>query len=512
MMLRWVFVGLIAVFTSNAVADELDVLPQNVAEDTPWNDVEEDEVEDMALLQQKTLVASPRAPNHTAPYLIPLRRELSPVIRRGKVVSHRASYSGLIHVGYPNPQEFRVVFDTGSAHVVLPSVDCRSSACLKHARYDITTSQTGEAIYLDGRTVQPGRVGESVTIGFGTAKVTGDFVRERVCVGPVATQPGELPGPCVTSQAVMATEMSSRPFDQFKFDGIVGLGLPTLALNNNFSLFDHFANSGQLAFPYFSFFLAEGDDGEVSEIAIGGHNPEHLLEPISWVPMAKPELGYWQVKILAVHINGTKTDMCDAGDCHGILDSGTSHFGIPSSTSDTFNELLTTKAGDQRDCRLVNAPVVLLELRGLNITLYPENYMRLMPVPADVLGDANITVSPGVVLQDNPAAAAEDSVNQSALDNSTQPGDTSELLCTPKLLPVSWPEPVGPNVFILGEPVLQRYYTVFDWAQQRSGFALASHLRPPAGMPKQGGAEAASPPQDEIVLLQVTVSVTRVRA
>uniref|UniRef100_A0A7S4Q7Q5 Peptidase A1 domain-containing protein n=1 Tax=Alexandrium monilatum TaxID=311494 RepID=A0A7S4Q7Q5_9DINO len=484
--------GVLALLLFRAAADG-DGLPG-------YSDAEETEVEDMALLQQKTHLRFPNST--TAPYLIPLRRELSPVIRRGRVVSHRASYSGLIRVGQP-AQEFRVVFDTGSAHVVLPSVACGSTACMKHVRYDIWASETGEAIYLDGRAVPPGRVGESVTIGFGTARVTGDFVRERICFGPVAKQ-GEKPGPCVRSQAVMATEMSARPFEQFGFDGIVGLGLPALALNGNFSLFDQLARSGQAALPRFGFFLAEGDDGEAGEIAVGGHNPERLLEPISWVPTAKPELGYWQVKILAVHINGMKMDICAGGDCHGILDSGTSHLGIPSAASDTFNELLTQPAGGAQDCRRVDAPAVLLELSGLNITLYPENYMRLKPLPPDILGDANITVSPQVVLQDSPVR--EDAGDASQADNATL---TQELLCTPKLLPVSWPEPVGPNVFILGEPVLQRYYTVFDWAGHRAGFALASHLRPPRREPERTPPErpATQLQDDLVVLLQVTVSV-----
>lgn len=46
--------------------------------------------------------------------------------------------------------------------------------------------------------------------------------------------------------------------------------------------------------------------------------------------------------------------------------------------------------------------------------------------------------------------------------------------CRPKLMPVNLPAPVGPKLFILGEPVLHRYYTVYDWAQLRVGFSLAN--------------------------------------
>jgi len=456
----------------------------------------EEQEEETTFLQRGTKVLSARFASTLGPYLVPLRRELSPVMRRGKVISHRASYSGLIHVGQPHPQEFRVVFDTGSAHVVLPSVDCMSTACLKHVRYDVHTSRTGEHIHLDGRRVLPGFAGEGVTIGFGTAKVTGKFVRDQICIGPASVHAPR--GPCVRTQAVAATEMSKRPFEQFQFDGILGLGLPTLAVNANFSFFRHLVASGQLPLPHFSFFLAQGDDGEESELAIGGHNPARLLEPVAWVPTEKPELGYWQVQILSVHVNGTKLDICDAGDCHGILDSGTSHFGIPSSASADLNDMLTRPAGEARDCRWVQAPVVLLELNGVNLTLYPENYMRMLPVSGDALKDANATLSPNTVLPDT------------SPDEDAQADDpaSADLLCTPKLLPVSWPAPVGPNVFILGEPLLQRYYTVFDWGGQRAGFGLAAHLRAPSRERQAAAPAEGALAQDEIVLIQLTVSVT----
>lgn len=483
------------------------------------------DLDDLELMQRDARLFTPQSKaggNHEA-FLIPLRRELSPVIRKGKVMSNRASYSGVIHVGNPHPQEFRVVFDTGSAHVILPSTQCISSACLKHRQYDIQASQTGVAINLNGKPVPQGGIGESVTIGFGTAKITGDFVRDEVCLGPVQqfakNETPMLPGPCITSHIVTATYMSPRPFEQFKFDGIVGLGLQSLALHKNFSLFSLLTESKHLAFPHFGFFLAEGDDGEASEIAIGGHNPRRLLGPLAWVPMAKPELGYWQVQILAVRVDGELLDICRDGSCHGILDSGTSHLGIPSASSSLLDTMLTTAAGDATDCRVVQAPVVVLELQGVNLTLYPENYMRLLPLPADVLANGNITVSPNSSLTDAPAQEADENPGtHEAEEHAEAQADVAEgsleeqLLCTPKLLPVSWPEPLGPNIFILGEPVLQRYYTVFDWGGQRAGFGLAAHLRAPRMEPKEPSRKNDLPLQDEVILQQVTLSVRIRRA
>merc|ERR1719263_1341913 len=51
---------------------------------------------------------------------------------------------------------------------------------------------------------------------------------------------------------------------------------------------------------------------------------------------------------------------------------------------------------------------------------------------------------------------------------------TVPRFCRPRLMPVNMPAPLGPNLFILGEPVLHRYYTVFDWAGPKIGLGLAN--------------------------------------
>jgi hypothetical protein len=44
-------------------------------------------------------------------------------------------------------------------------------------------------------------------------------------------------------------------------------------------------------------------------------------------------------------------------------------------------------------------------------------------------------------------------------------------------MPVNMPAPLGPNLFILGEPVLHRYYTLFDWAGPSIGMGVANTKR-----------------------------------
>lgn len=51
-------------------------------------------------------------------------------------------------------------------------------------------------------------------------------------------------------------------------------------------------------------------------------------------------------------------------------------------------------------------------------------------------------------------------------------------MCKPMLMVMDLPEPIGPKLFILGEPVLKKFYTVYDAEKKRIGFGRARHAVP----------------------------------
>jgi hypothetical protein len=419
--------------------------------------------------------------NTIAPHLIPLRRETVPVKRKGKVVSFKTSYSGVISIGQPVPQSFRVVFDTGSGHLILPSVECGSEACLVHKKYNQSASSTAVPINADGSVVAPGKTCDQVNIGFGTGKVKGEFVRDMLCLGePTPEAEGHeladssvADAHCVEINAVMAIEMSTIPFKNFGFDGIIGMGLSTLALSKEFSFFDLLSKSGKLSIPHFGVFLTEGEHGEDSEIAMGGHNPARTLGPIAWTDVVMQDMGYWQVEIKALRVGGVEMDVCKDGTCRGVVDTGTSHLGIPGPFDAEVAKMLTIPAGDMLDCRLADLPELEIELPGMNITLYPETYMRRLPLREDV----NVDSKNGVTMPEKSELEKSEAATPTATPSEEEKPEAAgsvPRICRPRLMPVNMPAPLGPKLFILGEPVLHRYYTVFDWAGPKIGMAVAN--------------------------------------
>lgn len=495
---------------------------------------------DAALGLEPAVQLTHRAADQAAqPYIVALRRESVPVRRQGKVVSSKTSYSGTISVGTP-PQELRVVFDTGSGHVVLPAASCPSPSCLEHRRYNASASSTATHVNADGTHVLKGELCDQVTIGFGTGKVTGEFVKEQVCLTGLSQRDG-LPSRgdshlCVGMHVVQAVEMSAQPFQSFEFDGILGLGLASLSLSEEFSFFRWASSSGQLPASQFAFFLADGEGAEGSEIALGGHDPARALEPLTWTPVSRPELGFWEVEILAVRVGGKELAMCQSGGCRGVVDTGASHLGVPALYDQDVAQLLTTAAGGLTDCRLVEAPLLEIEIPGRNLTLGPEHYMRRLPLQEGVqvgspLGvhlddgeeqqsshqpespgkpSASATSAPGTGAGERSGSGAPRLGVLARGGGSSRRGATAGTtrVCRPRLMPVNLPAPLGPKLFILGEPVLHRYYTAFDWSSKQVGFALAATQRNveavaraakalpsatpvPALRPRQGPADAS---------------------
>merc|ERR1719343_1714721 len=123
--------------------------------------------------------------DNTTIFMVPLDKQHVPVMVDGRQVAVKTAYYGDIFVGGPQPQNFTVVFDTGSGHLFVPSAACDEEACLLHRRYDRSLSRHAVELNHDGSKAKATRLHErdQVSIAYGTGEIVGDFARETVCIG-----------------------------------------------------------------------------------------------------------------------------------------------------------------------------------------------------------------------------------------------------------------------------------------------------------------------------------------
>jgi len=248
--------------------------------------------------------------------------------------------------------------------------------------------------------------------------------------------------------------MTEEPFASFEFDGVLGLGLSSLAVGERYSFLGQLSSSNKIR-QMFGVFLSE-DDEQPSEITFGGFDRRRFSAPLRWVDVNNADLGYWQVRISGITVGSSRLPICDDGTCVGILDSGTSIMGWPKQfMRDAQLSLLrfvheaTAASTDDLDCRTVPGPDLIFHLDGTDISLSAYDYSR-----------------PGAIELTADALQAEmNSPNGSSLAD-VKPG----VHCRATMLPVVMDDPMPLKTFILGEPALRRYYTVYDWGSQRVGF------------------------------------------
>jgi len=429
----------------------------------------------------------------TGTLTVKIKRQQFPLSKVDGVVLHKSAYYGEVSIGSPEPQRFSVVFDTGSGHFVVPSVMCKMDTCKWHRRYKRRKSLTAIDIDGDGTPIDPKNGRDQLTVQFGLGEIKGVFVNDRVCMAGevgrqgvvansmlqtghavVGTEPptedggetfiveeegqksGEGKG-CLDMSFVTAFSMSDEPFSHFDFDGIMGLGLKGLSMANEFNLLEKGAPGGAWHVDdnrekMFGVFLAVSSK-EDSEITFGGYKTQHMTKgtDIFWTPVEDPEHGHWMIKVKSIILGGVRLDYCDDGNCRALVDTGTSLMCTPSDLGPTIVDMLRHDSEDS-GAGLCDGPgpKLELELEDGTLTLDPRDYAR----PEFVADPDKENTEDG---------GPEEGVGKS---------------CIPMLMHIDLPEPLSPKTLILGEPVLQKYYTVFDGLSPRVGFALAHHVVP----------------------------------
>lgn len=318
---------------------------------------------------------------------------------------------GAISVGSP-PQNFTVVFDTGSSDILLPSASCNST-CDGHSRYD--PSQSTTSVNLNQTF--------SLTYGDGSSAV-GELYSDDVLIG----------GYEAVNQTLGAAVTYSANFQAptFNSDGLLGLGFPQISVYGQPPVFQTLISDG--AVPESLFGITLSSVSGKSELMIGATDTE-MYNQSSMVYVSVSLAAYWQIRMDGLMRPGLN----NSGDV--VIANTTSY---AEAIVDTGTTLIVTSDD--------NAQKYYADVPGAE--LVPSLGSGVWSVPCDSIG----SILPSITFGGQAFAVSSSTFNLGQVsDNSTN--------CVAGLAGG------GSDYYIIGDVFLQNVYTVFDVGNSRVGFA-----------------------------------------
>jgi len=317
-------------------------------------------------------------------------------------------YYGPITLGTP-PQNFKVVFDTGSSNLWVPSSKCgwTDIPCWLHNRYYSSKSST----YVAN--------GTSFSIEYGSGTMQGFLSQDTMGIGNLNVQ---------NQVFAEATSEPGLAFVAAQFDGIMGLAFITISVDHVTPVWYNLVSQGLVPQSLFSFYLQTDPSGtHVGELLLGGIDSNHYTGSLKYVPLISET--YWEINMDSVTVGG---HAASCTQCKGVVDTGTSVIAGPTAAVTQINTWLGAQTVEGEGVfavcpNLTSLPTITFQLGGVAYKLTPAEYV----VEVTLLGQTQ---------------------------------------CLTGFIGIDIPAPYGP-LWILGDTFIRTYYTVFDFAGQRVGFA-----------------------------------------
>ncbi|KAN0059701.1 aspartic proteinase precursor [Thecaphora frezii] len=263
-----------------------------------------------------------------------------------------AQYFCDISLGTP-AQSFKVILDTGSSNLWVPSTSCSSIACFLHAKYDSSASSTYK------------QNGTEFKIQYGSGSMEGFVSQDTLRIGDLTVKGQDF---------AEATKEPGLAFAFGKFDGILGLAYDTISVNGIVPPLYQMINQGLLDEPQVSFYLGSSEDNG-GEAVFGGSDEAHYEGKIHWAPVRRK--GYWEVGLDKVSLGDQVLEL-DNGSA--AIDTGTSLIALAQDTADIINsEIGAKKSWNGQftvDCdRVPNLPKFTFHIDGKPYELEGKDYI-----------------------------------------------------------------------------------------------------------------------------------------
>jgi len=265
-----------------------------------------------------------------------------------------AQYFADISIGTP-PQNFKVILDTGSSNLWVPSTECSSIACYLHQKYDSSASSSYK------------KNGTTFEIQYGSGSLSGFVSNDVMTIGDIQIKNQDF---------AEATNEPGLAFAFGRFDGILGLGWDRISVNQMVPPHYNMLNQDLLDEPVFAFYFGKADaSGDDSECVFGGVDKDHYTGKITTIPLRRK--AYWEVDLDAISLGQDTAELEGTGV---ILDTGTSLIVLPSNLAEMLNAQIGAKKGFNGqyslDCsKRDSLPDITFTLSGYNFSITAYDYI-----------------------------------------------------------------------------------------------------------------------------------------
>jgi len=263
-----------------------------------------------------------------------------------------AQYFAEITLGSP-PQSFKVILDTGSSNLWVPSTKCTSIACFLHTKYDSTASSTYKAN------------GTEFSIQYGSGSMEGFVSNDVLSIGDLTIKGQDF---------AEATKEPGLAFAFGKFDGILGLAYDRISVNHITPPFYSMVNQGLLDQPVFSFRIGSSEE-DGGEAIFGGIDDTAYTGKLHYVPVRRK--AYWEVELEKVTFGDDELELENTG---AAIDTGTSLIALPTDIAEMLNAQIGAKKSwngqYQVDCAKVpSLPDLSFQFGGKPYPLKATDYI-----------------------------------------------------------------------------------------------------------------------------------------
>ncbi|KAI2635684.1 Asp-domain-containing protein [Hypomontagnella submonticulosa] len=264
-----------------------------------------------------------------------------------------AQYFSDISIGTP-PQDFKVILDTGSSNLWVPSSSCGSIACYLHSKYDSSASSTYK------------QNGTEFEIRYGSGSLSGFVSQDVLTIGDMTVKNQDF---------AEATSEPGLAFAFGRFDGILGLGFDRLSVNGIVPPFYQMVNQKLLDDAVFAFYLSGENGDDSSEVVFGGVDKDHYTGKITEIPLRRK--AYWEVDFDSISFGDETAELENTGV---ILDTGTSLIALPSDLAELLNKEIGAKKSFNGqytvDCSVRDSlPDISFKLSGYDFAIGPYDYI-----------------------------------------------------------------------------------------------------------------------------------------